>query len=164
MRRLLLFLLFVSFELSLPERAMSQAAPCGISIGVDTSIPSGLSLISPATGGPLILYNPQFINQIQQNAGLGAPIFRWLMQHECGHHVLGHVAAGQANPYLLMWMTPQIELAADCYSAKQLFAAQDSQALQAAVMLMSTVAFVPTGPNYPTGAQRAQTLQQCYGL
>lgn len=140
---------------------MSGVAPCGVPFQPSPMTPSGHAILVPPFGQQLIIYNPMFIAQAQQH-GLGPPMLRYLLQHECGHHMRGHVMAGMTNPYAVMWITPQIELDAECYAAKQLFAAGDQQALMAAVTLWGSMGLAPTGPNYPNGIQRAQVLQSCF--
>jgi hypothetical protein len=157
--------LVIAFLVGFPLPAFAQGAgiaPCGIPYQPNFATPSGHAVLAPPMGQPLIIYNPQFIAQAQMY-GLGAEIFRYLMQHECGHHVLSHVVGIHMNPAAAMWMTPQIELQAECYAAKQLYASGDQAALMAAVKLWGSLGMAPTGPNYPTGIQRAQTLHGCFG-
>lgn len=84
-----------------------------------------------------------------------------MLAHECAHHLNGDVVGGMMNPQGYLTITPQIELRADCSSAQYLKSVGDMAALNTAIQFWAQSGNNPTGPNYPTGFQRAQTLQSC---
>ena len=88
-------------------------------------------------------------------------MFRYMLAHECAHHLNGDVVAGMMDPMGMLMVTPQLELRADCNAARFLRSQNDMQALQVAIQYWQQSGNVPTGPNYPTGIQRPQTLSPC---
>ncbi len=127
-----------------------------------TTTPIAHALLFPSSGRTIILYNPGFLASAERR-GLGAAMFRYLMQHECGHHVLGHITAMAAGPRLLGAMSRHLELKADCYAAMQLRETGDVRALQAGVMLWNSRGTMATGPFHPIGFERSAMLLTCYG-
>jgi hypothetical protein len=111
------------------------------------------SMIHPQLG-PIIAFNPTFFQQLPL-------LFRWMLAHECAHHQNGDVVSAMMGPGGYMMNQPAIELRADCTSARTLKAPGDLQALQFAIQYWGAFGYTPTGPNYPTGIQRAQTLGAC---
>ena len=135
--------------------AQMVAAPCGVPM-VPGPVATALSSMCPS--GPIIVFNPQFFQQL----GIyGPPMFRYMQAHECAHHMNGDVVAGAMDPQGMLMINPQIELRADCTAARILKAAGDLQALQIAINFWAQSGNMPTGPNYPTGNQRAQMLSSC---
>lgn len=136
-------------------------APCGVHYEPSTSTAIAQALIFPSSGRVVIIYNPVFINWAERR-GLGAPMFRYLMQHECGHHVLGHITALAAGVRMIGAASRRLELEADCYAARRLAAAGDILALQAALMIWNSMGDQETGPYHPKGFDRSAMLSSCY--
>lgn len=147
-----------------PTLAVEAAgvAPCGVPYEPSPLTSMAHALISPRTGQPVIIYSPRFID-FAERGGWGAAVFRYLLQHECGHHVLGHVSAVQARRRRTeAGLQRSFELEADCYAARQLFAGADEAALRTAILLWRSVGEAATGPGYPTGNDRAAMLESCF--
>jgi hypothetical protein len=143
----------------LPSVAMAQTqTPCGVPAIPSMAVPTGLSRLTPQ-GGPVIIFNPVFFQQTPQ-------LFTWMLYHECAHHMNGDIVGEMMNPQGYMMVNPQVELRADCTSARAIRASGDPAALQSlqfAIAYWQQMGPAPTGPNYPSGIQRAQTLVQCSG-
>jgi hypothetical protein len=132
--------------------------PCGIPAFPNLTVATGQSALDPISGAPEIFFNPAFFNSLGIN---GPPMFRYMLAHECSHHLSGDIIAQHINPQGMLMINPQIELAADCRAAGYLKSQNDIQALQVAIQYWSLFGGNPTGPNYPTGYQRAQSMVQC---
>ena len=133
------------------------ASPCGVPAYPSSLVPTGMSSLDPLRG-PIILFNPGFFQSLGQS---GPPMFRYMLTHECAHHLNGDVVAGMTNPQGMLMINPQVELRADCSAAQYLRSQNDLQALQIAIQYWAQYGNMPTGPNYPTGLQRAQMLSNC---
>ena len=137
--------------------AQQLAIPCGVPMTANPTVNTAISALGPG-GGPMIYYNPQFFLGFGMNGPL---LFAFMQAHECGHQANGDVIASMMNPMGMLMINPQIELRADCYAAKALKAAGAIGALQFAINYWAQYGNLPTGPNYPTGLQRAQMLSSC---
>jgi hypothetical protein len=84
-----------------------------------------------------------------------------MLAHECRHHLNGDIIAQHLDPLGMLIINPTVELRADCGAAQYLRSQGDIQALQVAIQYWGRAGNIPTGPNYPTGIQRANTLIQC---
>jgi len=138
--------------------AYSQiGSPCGVPVLLQPTPLNAQATLNPFNGSPIILLNPQFVMMAGQ-AGV-----RFALAHECAHHQLNHVAISlqvlQSNPYVMPWITPQIELAADCQAGAFLGSVGDMQAIQAGLQFVGGAGPFPSGPNYPTGFQRMQAIR-----
>ena len=112
--------------------------------------------------GPVIYMG----GQLQQ---YGPDFTRFVAAHECAHHIRGHLQmymqGFMGNPYYNAWMTPRLELDADCTAAQILAARGDYSAIRSAAQIAAAASGpYPSGPNYPTGFQRAATIMRCGGL
>ncbi len=136
-------------------------SPCGVPYEPSGATAIAQALIFPSSGGAVIIYNPAFINWAERR-GLGAPMFRYLLQHECGHHVLGHISALAAGVRVVGAIGRRLELQADCYAARRLAAAGDIRAFQAALMIWNSMGDQETGPSHPKGFERSAMLSDCY--
>lgn len=150
------FLLAILLSLTSQFALAEVATPCGVTMVQSAAVSTGLSSLTPA--GPVILYSPTFFLSL---GPYGPPMFRYMQAHECAHHADGDVVAGMMNPLGMMMINPQIEIRADCGAARTLKAAGDTEAVQVAENYWARYGNFPTGPNYPTGIQRAQTLASC---
>ena len=131
-------------------------SPCGVPAYANSAVPTALSALTP--NGPMIAYNYPFFNSLGANGQL---LFRWMLAHECAHHLNGDVVQAMINPQGYLMITPQVELRADCASAAYLRSIGDLAALNFAIAYWASFGNSSTGPNYPTGLQRAQMLQSC---
>jgi hypothetical protein len=94
---------------------------------------------------------------------------RFLMAHECSHHILGHVAAyhrelGHLGPQPFFYIAPQLkgmELDADCAAVKMLKLKNEPETIEAARQMMLRFGNNPTGAYYPTGLERARNIASC---
>jgi hypothetical protein len=113
-------------------------------------------------GRPLILVDPI----IQNVAGPG--FVRFVIAHECAHHVRGHLFSlqqiGQHGPYARLALNPAIELDADCWAESVLAHQGDVAAVQAAASLFAWTQGSFAQPGYPSGQARANTIRRCGGL
>jgi hypothetical protein len=132
--------------------------PCGIPAYPNPNVPTGQSALAPPAATPVIYFNPAFFNSLGLN---GQPMFRYMLAHECSHHLNGDIVAGALNPLGMMMINPQVELRADCSAAQYLKSVGDFQAIQLAIQYWAQYGNMPTGQNYPTGDQRARMLRQC---
>ena len=105
------------------------------------------AMASVINNGPAISVDLQKLNSTTPAFSVFAYV------HECGHHYLGHVINGSANP--------QSELAADCYAAKKVRALGwlSQNGFNSA---MQVLASFPGDASHPSGAYRAQQAQNCY--
>lgn len=100
---------------------------------------------------PVVLLRPSDFNAFPRT------VARFLLAHECGHHVLGHVIAGF---YFQAMTGPPEELAADCFAARTLkrigrLDAKESQEV------LSFLRMVPGDPTTFAGPERVQRLTEC---
>lgn len=94
---------------------------------------------------------------------------RFLMAHECGHHILGHVARyhtelGHLGPQPFFYIAPQLkgmELDADCAAVKMLKLKGEPEIIEVARQAMLQFGGKPTGAYYPTGTERAENIARC---
>lgn len=156
--RFSLLLLVIIIDLFPLSPCWAQVAtPCGIDAYPNTLVPTGQSMIDPMYG-PIILFNPVFF----QSLGIyGTPMYRYMLAHECAHHMNGDIIAQNMNPQGMFMINPQVELVADCSAAKYLKSNGDFGAVNAAITYWAQFGNNPTGLNYPTGDQRVQALQSC---
>lgn len=138
----------------------SGMAPCGIAYQPSEMTATAHALVFPSSGKTVILYNPSFLGRIGRT-GSSAAMFRYLMEHECAHHVLGHIQE-MASGGFTSFSVRRFEEEADCYAAKQLALKHDLQALQEALKLWNGMGEFQTGPDHPTGVIRAAALSKCY--
>lgn len=148
--------LFVGYHSAFGQ--MPTPSPCGVPAFPSPNVPTGQSILNPMTGQPQILFNPAFFASLGSN---GPAMFRYMLAHECSHHTAGDIVAQRLNPMGMLMVNPEIELRADCNAAKYLRSVGDTAALQTAIAFWAQAGNTPTGPNYPTGTQRAQMLNQC---
>lgn len=142
---------------AVPQGVKAQTtSPCGVPAFTNPYVPTALSSMTPS--GPVIVYNGSFFQGLGANGQL---LFRWMLAHECAHHLNGDVVGSMLNPQGYLIITPEIELRADCDSAKYLRSINDLAALNYAILFWERSGNNSTGPNYPTGVQRAQTLRTC---
>lgn len=79
---------------------------------------------------------------------------RFILEHECGHCVLGHIYLNTNNKK----KTNQQELDADCYAAKQ------AKSLGINIQnVLKDVDLLPRDPSHPSGLVRGKNIQSCYG-
>lgn len=154
---IVLFATLLSCALQEPLKAQ-VATPCRIPAFPNLTIPTGQSALDPMSGQPVIFFNPAFINSL---GGVGPVLFRYLLAHECAHHLNGDIVAQHIDPQGMLFINPQVELRADCDAARYLRSQADFQAIQVAIQFWSQAANARTGPNYPTGFQRSQMIFQC---
>jgi hypothetical protein len=94
---------------------------------------------------------------------------RFLMAHECCHHILGHVTRfhqqlGHLGPQPFYYIAPalkQMELDADCCAVKMLKQNHELDVIEAAQQTMAKFGTTPTGAYYPTGLERAHNIDKC---
>jgi hypothetical protein len=105
-------------------------------------------------GNPFIHIDPS----VSSNLTLSE---RFVIAHECGHHILGHSSAlGTAQRY--MGGTRQQELDADCWAARKLASVGLYADLSVTIMShASSGHFASQG--YPTGLERANNVMACAG-
>jgi hypothetical protein len=149
-----LFLILIAW--STPSLAQMQT-PCGIPAYPNPAVPTGLSSLGP-NGQPIIFFNQLFFMSLGQG---GQDLYRYMLAHECAHHQSGDVVAGMMDPMGMLTINPVVELRADCGAAQYLKSVGDVAALAAAIQYWASFGNMPTGPNYPTGFQRAQALNSC---
>lgn len=114
-----------------------------------------VAMASMDNHGELIYFNPMVV---QMSGPFLAAFFH---AHEYGHICLNHVQAIAADPWIQSWVSPQLELAADCYATRFLRAI-NPQAVQAAYQYFLTQGPVPQRPTHPAGTVRAQNIVHCY--
>jgi len=111
--------------------------------------------------GPVIYFNPQL-------KSLGPGVFTFLRFHEYGHHRLGHVTPQMvqlfaSNPYYAAWIKKPLELAADCYGARELANLSPELVEQAARYFELGQGPFAGAPFYPSGLERAAQIRKCAG-
>jgi hypothetical protein len=145
---------------AMPERSAAQVAtPCNIPAFPNPNVPTGQSALDPVSGQPEIFFNPMFFNSL--GPMVGPPLFRYMLAHECSHHLNGDIIAQHLNPQGMLMINPQVELRADCGAAQFLKSQGDLAAIQVAIQYWGQFGNNPTGFNYPTGNDRAQTISRC---
>jgi small basic protein len=111
------------------------------------------------------------------------PYARFLLAHECCHHMRGHLLrlrrqqlkrkprkAGPLDPQTAMTFMAdhishrKIEMDADCCAARLLARRGDRAGLDAAAAAMAAFGVRGTGGAYPAGWQRAVVIRSCGGL
>jgi len=141
-----------------PPAFSQMGSPCGVPVIIQHTPVNAQATFNPFNGSPIILLSPQFGSMV------GAAGIRFTLAHECAHHELNHIVIAlqllQANPYARPWITPQIELEADCHAGAYLRSVGDMQAINVGIQIVGSAGPFPTGPNYPTGFQRAGAIQR----
>jgi len=107
--------------------------------------------------GPIIVLDP-FLKHRSQGAHQ-----RFLIAHECAHHLLGHTAPkGLRERATQPKGVENQELSADCWAAETLVQAE----LFADVRFVTDVCFRrglhPPGSGYPSGVQRSTMIYHCF--
>jgi hypothetical protein len=115
-----------------------------------------IAMASMDAFGPVIFYNPVVVQQA------GPLLNAFFRAHEYAHVCLGHVQQLLgANPLVQAWLSPQLELQADCAAAKSL-RGLNPQALQAAIQLFTSQGPIQQRPTHPAGTIRAQNIAGCW--
>lgn len=88
---------------------------------------------------------------------LALPTRLFWLEHECGHHALGHTRANALPPPSQLGRD---EVAADCWGVRKMASKinNDGGELETAIRDMNRI---PGGEGYPTGAVRAACLKTC---
>ena len=110
---------------------------------------SGLATV--VNNRPVVLLRPSDFNAFPR------AVARFLLAHECGHHVLGHVIAGF---YFQAMAGPPEELAADCFAArtlKRIGRLEDKEWQQ----VLSFLRMIPGDPTTFPGPERVRRLASC---
>lgn len=109
------------------------------------------------SGNPVIFFNEQFMAQIAHSDAM----VMFVYEHECGHHALGHVQIGSANPGTLSQRSHfKEELEADCYSAHQL--RQLGYSSTSITDIIDDVYPWPKDPEHPSGKVRSKHVLECF--
>ena len=89
---------------------------------------------------------------------------KFVLAHECGHHMLGHtLPQGMWFRNTRYWATARQELEADCWAATQLARTEDTADLRGMILQFASRGPSRQGP-YPSGWQRANAAAQCAGI
>jgi hypothetical protein len=141
------------------QRASAQNFPwpplenpyCPVATFVNDEIPArGFSTMLPGPAGPIavIFISTAFVNN--------APLLRFAIAHECGHHMTGQIIFHAENPFATLPYAAQ-EYQADCWAAQTLRARGDIEAIQAAL--------IDAGP-MPSLAlpMRVPNIRSCAGI
>lgn len=142
--------------------AQFVAPCCNVPVFFVPNHPMGGQATRDGFGNPVILVDPS----MEYRYGQG--FFRFMLAHECAHHVQGHLhalaAVGSHGPYALLAVNPQIEADADCWAARRLAMEGDWHALYEAQQAFALGIGPFVQPGYPSGYQRAEVIRRCGGF
>jgi len=144
---------FVTALMLVPMVAANAGAwtlPSNIPTVANYQLPDG-AMAAPTAAGPVIVYNPAVL------ARLSAAMQEFVVAHEYGHIVLGHLAYPQSQG-VPAW-AQRLELEADCYAASVV---DDEAAAQAAAYFATQQGPYRPDPRHPTGYERAATIRSCH--
>lgn len=114
---------------------------------------------NPFSGQPFILVDPNV------QAQFGPNFMRFVLAHECAHHLLGHLSEldqiQMVGPYALLGVNPSIELEADCWAAETLAERGDFYAVNDAAIALQYSMGPFRAPGYPSGFERANMIADC---
>jgi len=132
---------------------------CAITTYVVGDFPEQATSTNDAAGRPAIVIDASMLANERAYS-------RFLMAHECCHHVLGHVRLtssklGQLGPQPFYYVRPLLkgmELDADACAVRKLTFTKEPGAIEAARTKMLEFGNAPTGAYYPTGVERADNI------
>lgn len=159
-----LFILLLCTLCVLPTVASGQMPSpyCPVPVFQVPNHPLGGQATIAANGQPVILVDPNL--QFKIPAAYSSGFMRFLLAHECAHHMRGHLQAlsqaGMAGAYVMFSVSHSAELDADCVATKIMRSNGDLVAIQAAIWVFQNSNPYPTN-THPSGLMRAQQIQQC---
>jgi len=104
-------------------------------------------------GQPEIVFNAHWMHEIAHSDAMRMFVY----EHECGHHVLGHVNPADAKHG---HGEMKNELAADCYAAEQM--RNQGYSINDILAVVDDVYPWPKDPEHPSGPVRSKHLEACY--
>lgn len=137
-----------------PEPFAGYSKACGYPILFENITTVSLARIDPRLGkiivlDPLLTYPAQEAHR------------RFLIAHECAHHVLGHTSInGLRNRTKLKGVEDQ-ELSADCWAAEALATTEHSADAGFMVDSFYRKGLYSPGSGYPSGVQRSTMIYHC---
>lgn len=124
--------------------------------------PMGGQATFDMSGKQVILIDPTLVQRIPFPHGQN--FRRFLLAHECMHHLRGHASrlaqAGAHGGYILMQMSHAVEMEADCEAAKELSRRGDSDVIESAILVFMHSNPFPTY-SHPGGQVRAHNISRC---
>lgn len=134
---------------------------CAVPTFVRPDVPEQARAMRDENGKPVIHLN--------SNIARDTAYTNYLMAHECCHHSAGHIdkmrekmsRRGETSFKAIAAMVREYELEADCCAAKLLKKRGEIESLDAAKRAMTKFGGMPTGAYYPSGMERAFTINDC---
>lgn len=154
-----ILLIFLSVNMRFDDHAdaQSRAPLCGIPVFTVPHHPMGAQATQDQFGNPVIVLGSQLF-------AYGNDAVRFVLAHECAHHVNGHIYSlhtlRMMGPYALLQLNPSIEADADCWAARTLAGQGDWAAIRAGIAMMGASGPFRQ-PGYPSGNERAQVINSC---
>ena len=143
-------------------QAQDMAPYCPIPVFEVPYHPLGGQATMDMLGRPVILIDPTLAQRIPFPHGQN--FHRFLLAHECMHHLRGHIInlaqAGVFGGYILMQTSHALEMDADCEAARELSRRGDSGAVASAIWVFMNSNPFPTY-SHPGGAVRAHNIERC---
>lgn len=137
-----------------PEPYPGYAKMCGFPI-VYTRIRTVSLARIDARLGKLIVLDPILTTPAQ------AGHQRFLIAHECAHHVLGHTAPDGLNERVSDKGVTDQELSADCWAAEALADPEYSEDARFVADMFFRQGLYSPGSGYPSGVQRSTVIFHC---
>lgn len=158
-----LFVTIVVLMAATQAVAAQQSSPyCPVPVYYVANHPLGGQATFGPNGGLAILVDPLIPQKLPYPHG--SNFMRFLLAHECAHHMQGHLQqlgqAGMFGQYALMQTSHSLELAADCAATKLLAGQGDIAAVQSAHFVFSHSNPFPTA-SHPAGQVRANNIYLC---
>ena len=124
--------------------------------------PMGGQATFDISGRQVILIDPTLAQRIPFPHGQN--FRRFLLAHECMHHLSGHIfrftQAGAYGGYILMQVSHALEMEADCEAARELSRRGDFDIIESAIWVFMNSNPFPTY-THPGGQVRAHNIRQC---
>lgn len=87
--------------------------------------------------------------------------WRYMIAHECAHHVLGHTTPEGLRKRALEKGVEDQELSADCWAAEILVKAEAYETTRFMADSFYRLGLVSPGSGYPSGVQRSSVIYHC---
>jgi len=138
----------------IPEPYSGYAKTCGYPILYTRIRTVSLARIDPRLG-KIIVLDPVLTHPSQ------AGHQRFLIAHECAHHLLGHTAPAGLNRRAARGGVEDQELSADCWAAEALAGAKFPDDIRFVADMFYRQGLYSPGSGYPAGVQRSTVIYHC---